>query len=170
MMNYDPNAGLDMIKDVPPAPPPSAGEDNKKSVPTGLLRFEPENKVDTSQMAEFSSPIEEVMAGPGQMIQDEVMGPSRAPSGQKSSYRSEDQGETKKTKSNNPFGLTDDQFQAAIAGAVAVVAFSKPVQTRLISMVPNFLNESSELTVTGMAVSALVAAIIFFLVKQYMLK
>jgi hypothetical protein len=122
-------------------------------------------------MAEFSSPIEEVMAGPGQMIQDEVMGgPSRVPIGQKSSYRSEDQSEPKKTKTNNPFGLTDDQFQAAIAGAVAVVAFSKPVQTRLISMVPNFLNENSELTMTGMAVSALVAAIIFFLVKQYMLK
>ena len=166
MQSYDPNAGLDMIKEVPSA------EEKKAGVPTGLLRSELENKVDESQqMAEFSSPIEEVMAGPGQMIQDEVMGgPSRVPIGQKSSYRSEDQSEPKKTKTNNPFGLTDDQFQAAIAGAVAVVAFSKPVQTRLISMVPNFLNENSELTMTGMAVSALVAAIIFFLVKQYMLK
>ena len=121
-------------------------------------------------MAEFSSPIEEVMAGPGQMLQDEVMGSSRVPMGQKSSYRSEDQGEPKKTKSNNPFGLTDDQFQAAIAGIVAVIAFSKPVQTKLVSMIPNFLNESSELTTTGMAVSALVAAVIFFFVKQYLLK
>lgn len=163
MMNYDPNAGIDMIKDIPP-------EEKKESVPTGLLRNEPENKIDESQMAEFSSPIEEVMAGPGQMMQDEVMGSSRIPIGQKSSYRSEDQGEPKKTKSNNPFGLTDDQFQAAIAGIVAVVAFSKPVQTRLISMVPNFLNEASELTPTGMAVSALVAALIFFFVKQYLLK
>jgi hypothetical protein len=166
MMSYDPNAGLDMIKEVPSA------DEEKKSVPTGLLKIEPENKVDTSQMAEFSSSIEEVMAGPGQMLQDEIMGPSRAPIiKQKSNYRSEDdQGEPKKTKSSNPFGLTDDQFQAAIAGVVAVLAFSKPVQTRLISMVPNFLNENSELTMTGMAVTALVAALIFFFVKQYLLK
>ena len=134
------------------------------------MLFRSENKIDQSQMAEFSSPIEEVMAGPGQMLQDEVMGSSRVPMGQKSSYRSEDQGEPKKTKSNNPFGLTDDQFQAAIAGIVAVIAFSKPVQTKLVSMIPNFLNESSELTTTGMAVSALVAAVIFFFVKQYLLK
>lgn len=162
MMNYDPNSGLDMIKSMP--------DEKESSVPTGLLRNEPENKVDTSQMAEFSSPIEDVMAGPGQMLQDEMMGPSRAPSGQKSSYKSEDQSEPKKTKTNNPFGLTDDQFQAAIAGVVAVIAFSKPVQQKLISMIPNFLNESSDLTTTGMAVTALVAAIIFFVIKQYMLK
>jgi hypothetical protein len=166
MMNYDPNAGLDMIKDIPPP----AEESKKSSVPTGLLRNDQENKIDTSQMADFSSPIEEVMAGPGQMMQDEIMGSARIPSGQKSSYRSEEQGESKKIKSSHPFGLTDDQFHAAIAGIVAVIAFSKPVQQRLISMIPNFLNESSELTTTGMVVTALVAALLFYLVKQYMIK
>jgi hypothetical protein len=163
MMNYDPNAGIDMIKDIP-------SEEKREGVPTGLLRNEPENKIDKSQMAEFSSPIEEVMAGPGQMLQDEMMGSARIPIGQKSSYKSEEAGESKKGKSINPFGLTDDQFHAAIAGIVAVIAFSKPVQTKLISMVPNFLNESSELTPTGMAISALVAAAIFFFVKQYLAK
>jgi len=160
MMNYDPNAGIDMIKELP--------EEKKEGVPTGLLRNEPENKVDTSQMADFSSPIEEVMAGPGQMIQDEMMGPPRTQTGNKPTHRSE--GEGKKSKSNNPFGLTDEQFQAAMAGIVAVIAFSKPVQTKLITMIPNFLNEAGDLTMTGMAVTAAVAALIFFFAKQYVVK
>lgn len=162
MQSYDPNAGLDMVKDLP--------EEKKEGVPTGLLRNELENKVDTSQMADFSSPIEEVMAGPGQMIQDEMMGPPRTQSGNKPTHRNEDSGEGKKSKSNNPFGLTEEQFQAAIAGVVAVIAFSKPVQTKLVTMIPNYLNEAGDLTMTGMAVTALIAALIFFFAKQYVVK
>lgn len=164
MQSYDPNAGLDMLKDMPP--PPS--EDKKSTVPTGLLRFEPENKVEESQMADFSSPIEEVMAGPGQMMQDEVMGPPKMQGGNRPTAKTS--GEGKKSSSKNPFGLTDEQFQAAMAGAAAVIAFSKPVQTKLTTMVPRFLTESGDMSITGMIVSALVAALVFFFAKQYVVK
>jgi hypothetical protein len=69
-------------------------------------------------MAEFSSSIEEVMPGPGQMMQDEVQGspyeqaPPQKKSGSKSSEGS----------SKNPFGLTDEQYHAALAGVAAVIA------------------------------------------------
>jgi hypothetical protein len=157
MQSYDPNAGIDMIKEIP--------DEKKSSVPTGLLRSEPENKVDSSQMADFSSPIEEVMAGPGQMMQDEVMGPPQMMSGNKRTPKADTSGSGKKSK--NPFGLTDEQFQAALAGVAAVIAFSKPVQEKLSTMVPKFLSESGDMSMTGMVVTALVAAIVFYFSRQF---
>lgn len=162
MQTYDPNAGLDFMNAIPE---PSA-EERKKGPPTGLLRDvdpEPENKVGQSQMAEFSTPIEEVMAGPGQMMQDELMGPAMPTSGNKKTSR-----QTKSASSKNPFNLTDEQYQAALAGLAAVVAFSKPVQTRLTSMVPKALAETGDLSLSGMILTALVAAIVFYFARQFL--
>ena len=157
MNSYDPNGADSMstaIEDLKPEGPP-----------TGLLKFEPEKNVDQSQMADFSSPIEEVMQGPGGMIQDEVMGPPMPTQGNKKTARSNSE---KGSKSKNPFGLTDEQFTAAIAGLAAVIAFSKPVQGKLGSMVPKFTGDSGDLSLTGMVVSALVAAIVFYFAKQFL--
>jgi hypothetical protein len=70
--------------------------------------------------------------------------------------------------SKNPFGLTDEQFQALLAGVASVIAFSKPVQGKLSTMVPKFLGESGEVSTTGLAVTALLAAIIFYFAKQFL--
>ena len=67
-----------------------------------------------------------------------------------------------KSESKNPLGLTDEQFQAAIAGLAAVAAFSKPVQEKMADMIPKFLGESGDLSSTGMAVTAILAAVIFY--------
>jgi hypothetical protein len=160
MQSYDPNAGLDMLKDIP--------SDDKKKIPTGLLPNDSENKVDQSQMADFSTPIEEVMAGPGQLLQDEVMGPPQMMSGNKRTSKSDSGHSGKKAK--NPFGLTDEQFLAALAGLVAIIAYSKPVQTKLVSMVPKFLTPEGDMSVTGMAVTALIAAAIFYFGRQFIEK
>ena len=145
-----------MIKEIP--------DEKKSAIPTGLLRNEPENKVDSSQMADFSSPIEEVMAGPGQMMQDEVMGPPQMMSGNKRTPKVDS---SSKKSSKNPFGLTDEQFLAALAGVSSVIAFSKPVQEKLSTMVPKFLGESGEMSATGMVVTALVAALVFYFARQF---
>ena len=104
------------------------------------------------------------MAGPGQMMQDEMMGPAMPVQGNKKVARSS----SEKKSSKNPFGMTDEQFMAAIAGLAAVIAFSKPVQGKLTEMVPKFVGESGDLSLTGMAVSALVAAIVFYFAKQFL--
>lgn len=153
MQTYDPNVDS-MAMPIPPS--------NETTVPQGLLKTEPEKKVDESQMAEFSSSIEEVMPGPGQMLQNEVMGSPHVPRRRAAS----ENGEAAKGP-KNPFGLTDDQFQAAIAGVAAVIAFSKPVQDKLRSMVPKFVGESGEVSLTGLAVSALIAAIIFYFARRF---
>lgn len=115
-------------------------------------------------MADFSSPIEEVMAGPGQMMQDEVMGPPQMMSGNKRTPKVDS---SSKKSSKNPFGLTDEQFLAALAGVSSVIAFSKPVQEKLSTMVPKFLGESGEMSATGMVVTALVAALVFYFARQF---
>lgn len=147
--------------------------DRKNTIPTGLLPSEalvmPEKNLDQSQMADFSTAIEDVMPGPGRMLQDEVMGPPMGPSammqGNKPTPR--ESGESNGARSKNPFGLSDDQFMAALAGIAGLVAFSKPVQGKLSTMVPKFLGESGEVSTTGLAVSALIAAIIFYFAKQF---
>lgn len=130
-------------------------ENPEAKVPTGLLR--PEKKVDESQhddMADFSTPIDEVMPGPNMMMQDSMMAP--APTANK-----------KAARGGNPFGLTDEQFQAALAGIAGVIAFSKPVQTRLGTMVPSMFS-GIDLTTTGMALTAFIAAAIFFLAQRFL--
>jgi hypothetical protein len=160
MMNYDPNSGLDFMQKIEPSE-----EEKKKGPPTGLIEVEElEKKVDESQMADFSTPIEEVMAGPGQLLQDEVMGP---PIQAKRAQRKQS-GEGQGTSSSNPLNLTDEQYTALIAGIVAVLAFSKPVQSRLEDLVPKFLESSGGLSMTGMAVTALVAAILFYFARRFL--
>jgi hypothetical protein len=149
------------------APEPSPDE-KKKGPPQGLIKAseELEKNIEGSQMAEFATSIDEIMPGPGQMMQDEVMGPPSLPAmgNQKTSRKEKkkDGGESK-----HPFGLTDEQFFAALAGVAAIIAFSKPVQSRLSTMVPKFMAEgTSDLSMTGMLATALVAALVFYFARQ----
>jgi len=172
MLTYDPDAST-LISEIPAAEPVSVNEElarqalarspeeGAKTVPTGLLRLE--KKVDESQMADFSTPIEELM-------QNEVQGPPSMMGPSAAVHRRQEEPQersSKKAASGNPFGLTDEQFQAALAGVAAIVAFSKPVQTRLRTMVPKFVGESGDVSLTGLAVTALVAAIVFYITKKY---
>jgi len=145
-------------------------EASQKTVPTGLLRnYQPEKKIDESQMADFSTPIEELM-------QNEVGGgspyggPPQQPQAPSASRTHASASEKKATASGNPFGLTDEQFQAALAGVASVIAFSKPVQSRLRTMVPKFVGESGDVSLTGLAVTALVAALVFYIIKKYVIE
>jgi Family of unknown function (DUF5792) len=165
MITYDPNSSEGDLS-TPISQVVDAPEDKPKGPPTGLLKSTPEKNVDQSQMAEFATPIEEIMPGPSGMIQDEMMGPAMPTSGNKRTPRSDDGGAKKKSK--NPFGLADEQYMAVLAGVAAVVAFSKPVQSRLQTAVPKFMTETGEVSLTGLAVSALVAAIVFYFAKQFL--
>jgi hypothetical protein len=69
--------------------------------------------------------------------------------------------------SKNPFGLTDDQLNAALAGIAAVAAFSKPVQNKLADLIPKFMSDAGDLSATGMLATAFIAAVIFFIVHKF---
>jgi hypothetical protein len=170
MLTYDPNVS-DLATPMPVAEAsvemPTQNENSKRTVPTGLLRdAAPEKNLDESQMAEFSSSIEEVMPGPGQMMQDEVQGSPYEQAPPQKQQKGGPKGSAGSSK--NPFGLTDEQWYAALAGVAAVIAYSKPVQGKLSTMVPKFLGENGEISMTGMAVTALIAAIVFYFARQFL--
>ena len=161
MQTYDPNVS-ELATPIPMAS--AAAEQPKREesrgVPTGLIREE--KNLDESQMAEFSSALDEVMPGPGRMMQDEVQGsPYEQAPPQKKATKSP------KGDGKNPFGLTDEQYYAALAGVAAIIAFSKPVQSRMRTMVPKFVGESGDVSLTGLVVTALVAAIVFYFAKKF---
>jgi len=150
---------------------PSGLVDKKAGVPTGLLKTPlnlPEKNIEESQMADFATPIEEVMPGPGQMMQDEVMGSPYQQAPPQHIKKSSGGDGADHPRSKNPLGLNDEQYQAVLAGVAAVIAFSKPVQTKLGDMVPKFHGSNGEVSLTGLAVTALIAAIVFYLAKKYL--
>ena len=171
MISQEPNLNEELARDALRRQTQTSVSDTEKKsgLPTGLLRAplnEPEKNVDEFQMADFATPIEDVMPGPGQMMQDEMMGSPYQASKKNSEHGGDD--EPKKRSTKNPFGLKDEQYQALLAGVAAVVAFSKPVQGKLGNMVPKFLDGSGEVSLTGLAVTALVAALVFYLAKKYL--
>lgn len=67
----------------------------------------------------------------------------------------------------NPMNLTDDQFQALIVAACTAAAISKPVQEKLASAVPQFLNAQGNRSMVGLASTGLVAAVLFYVARKY---
>ena len=66
----------------------------------------------------------------------------------------------------NPMNLTDEQMEALLVGIVTVIATSKPVQEKLMGMIPQMNGESGT---TSMAVTGLVAAVIFYFGKRFVM-
>ncbi len=116
--------------------------------------------VDTPQeeeMAEFSTPISELMQQDPdpQTVQREppvVVSPML-----------KTQGSQKPAKKKG--SLSPEQMDAVIAGIAAVIAFSKPIQEKLVQMVPG-----ASQGLTGTLLTALLAAVIFFFGKKFLAK
>ena len=134
--------------------------ENFPYVPNEVEKNPPQIEMD------FSTPIADVVPSATFSQEDSpLQGPYKSPTTQRVTALSADNltsGVSADKK--NPFGLTDEQLQAAIAGLAAVIAFSKPVQDKLADLVPKFLSEAGNLTTTGMVVSALVAAVAYYII------
>jgi len=59
---------------------------------------------------------------------------------------------------------------ALVAGVAAALAVSKPVQDKLVTSIPKFLNEQGSRSMIGLASTGLVAAVAFYVVKDYIVK
>jgi len=64
----------------------------------------------------------------------------------------------------NPLNLTDEQMLAVLAGVVAAIASSRPVQEKLASMIPQIGSDPQGMF--ALAVTGLVAAILFYFGKR----
>jgi hypothetical protein len=67
-----------------------------------------------------------------------------------------------------PLGLTAEQFAAALAGVAAAIAYSTPVQEKLADMIPKFMSDAGQLSMTGMAITAALVAVIFFFAMRFL--
>jgi hypothetical protein len=70
----------------------------------------------------------------------------------------------------NPLNLTDEQLTALVVAVCAAAAVSKPIQDRLATSIPKFLNEQGGRSVVGLAATGVVAAVIFYITKDYIVK
>jgi hypothetical protein len=131
-------------------------------IPQGLLEEPlnpPEKNVGESQMAEFSTSLDEIVPPGGQMqMQNMAMGqvpPPSAPIQQQ---------QQQAHHGKIPFNMTPEQYMAALAGLAAVVAGSKQVQERIGTFFPNI----EEGSMTAMLITALVAALVFYAAQKFL--
>ena len=73
-------------------------------------------------------------------------------------------------QSKNPMNLTDEQVEALLAGVVALVVSSSFAQGKLSTMVPKFLDEAGKQTTIGMIITALLAALLFYFGRRFVVK
>ena len=127
-----------------------------------------EKNINSNKETMDSTPIHDIMMDPP-MMSDEprmqgMMPQMTAPQPQGGYMVAEPQ--AKKPESKNPLNLTDDQMIALVAGAAAALAVSKPVQDKLVTSIPKFLNEQGSRSMVGLASTGLVAAVAFYIVKD----
>ena len=131
-----------------------------------------EKNINSNKETMDSTPIHDIMMEPP-MMSDEprmqgMMPQMTAPQPQGGYMVAEPQ--AKKPESKNPLNLTDDQMIALVAGVAAALAVSKPVQDKLVTSIPKFLNEQGSRSMIGLASTGLVAAVAFYIVKDYIVK
>lgn len=130
--------------------------------------IQPEKNIIEQQETMDSTPIDMLMEPPSMTHEPKMQGalPHMTAPDPQGSYAMQ----AEKPASKNPFNLTDDQLTALVAGFCAAISVSKPIQDRLATSVPKFLNEQGSRSLVGLASTGAVAAVIFFLIKDYVVK
>ena len=134
------------------------------------VSFTPEKNMSQSKETMDSTPINDIMMEPPMMADEpkmQGMMPQMTAPHPQGAYPSPQAQEPAK---KNPLNLTDDQLIALVAGVCAAAAVSKPIQDRLATSIPKFLNEQGGRSMVGLAATGAVAAVIFFFMKDYIVK
>jgi hypothetical protein len=119
-----------------------------------------EKKLEEPQMMEFSSSVSDLMPTPQAMMppQDAYTNPTN---GRVSGISLGGDPQPQQKKSQNPFNLTDEQFNALLAGIIAVVVYSTTLQGKLSGIVPNFGG------INGSIASVLAAAVLYYFAHRF---
>jgi hypothetical protein len=169
------NATSDMVplNNNPMPPMPETGKEAKTSTydsqRENLAKNQAENNIDKEQMMELATPLDEVMDAPAQ--QQQMMAPPQptmmAPQAPMMAQPEPQQAAPR--KSQNPGGLTNDQMDALLVAAAAVVAFSPQVKDQIGKYAPQLFDEQGARTLAGTVATGLVAAGAFYGVKKFVL-
>jgi len=138
---------------------------------TSFMRNGGEKNIRQSKETMDSTPIHDIMMDPPMMTDEPrmqgMMSQMTAPQPQGAYTGVQTPANPEK---KNPFNLTDEQLTALVVAACTAVAVSKPVQDRLATSIPKFLNEQGGRSMVGLAATGVVAAIAFYIVKDYVVK
>ena len=128
----------------------------------------PEKNVSQNKETMDSTPINDIMMEPPMMTdQPKMQSMQMAAPDPQGAYSN---GQAEKPASQNPMTLTDEQMTALLVAACTALAVSKPVQDKLATSIPKFLNEQGGRSMVGLASTGVVAAIVFYLMKDYVIK
>ena len=130
--------------------------------------FVPEKNMSEHKDTMDSTPIADIMGQPQEALEPPMMAMDprmmqQAPPSMVSAPATKEA----PTAKANPMNLTDEQMQALVVAACTALAISKPVQEKLASTVPKFLNAQGNRSMVGLASTGLVAAVLFYFAKRY---
>lgn len=134
---------------------------------------QPENNIGTHKDTMDSTPINDIMMDPPSMSEDpraQGIMPQMVAAQPQHAYPSNQNKVKEVPDSKNPLNMTDDQLTAAIVAIATAVAVSKPIQDRLATSIPKFLNEQGGRSMVGLATTGVIAAVIFFVAKTYIIR
>jgi hypothetical protein len=133
--------------------------------------FASEKNVSQHKETMDSTPINDIMMEPPMMSEEPKMqGVQMAAAQPQGMYAAPAQAQDQKPANKYPLNLTDDHVIALLAGLCAAISVSKPIQDKLATSIPKFLNEQGGRSVVGLASTGVVAAIAFYIVKDYVVK
>lgn len=127
------------------------------------------NIEDNQSEMDLATPLSEVMGEPEQPQQQQMM--MQAPSANAMvPPMAPPQQQQQAPKPANPGNLSDDQIDAVLVAAVAMLAFSNPVREKLLQYAPQLFNENGARTLAGGITTGLLAGGVFWGVKKYVIK
>lgn len=168
-----------------PPPPPPVRKNNVDHASTAFVPNDTEKNIRLQQNINMmdSTPIHDVLGGDDMMPLDPPMiqhqprmqgmmheAPPQTQMAMGGMMMQPQQAAAPKVESKNPLNMTDDQMTALLVAACAAAAISKPVQDKLVTSVPKFLNDAGSRSMVGLAATGAVAALLFYVAKGYVIK
>ena len=128
---------------------------------SGMVSIQPEKNVPQEQEQEQEmdvTPIEEIMTTQEVEVPQQLMVPQAPPPMPQAMPMPQAPPMPEKRTIAN---LTPEQTEALFVGLVAIIAFSDPVQKKLLQVIPQMVNETGSRTLLGMGVTGLIAAVLY---------
>ena len=133
----------------------------------------PEKNMRQDKDAMDSTPISDIMdepEDPRMMMSPRMMAASQQPMMMAQAQKPMTAPPASGTAGKNPLNLTDHQMASLLVAVCTAIAISKPVQEKLASAVPQFINDQGSRSMMGLAATGVVAAAIFYVTHQYVVK
>ena len=130
------------------------------------------NNIDDNQTEEdmdLATPLSEVMGDPEPPMQQSMMMQAPSASSMMAPMAPPQAAQTQAKGQANPGNLTDEQLDAVLVAATAMLAFSNPVREKMLQYTPQLFNDAGARTLAGGIATGILAGGVFYGVKKFVL-